>query len=123
MGIVDSLSKTAQAMGAATAIHQHSKYLYNQAKTATGKQPCTSCKDKLVMVVPKTGQVNEWIRLRGISPPGIVNVYSSAQHERTIVPDPKTGIWYTTLKFSVPGTYEVVARNGSLESKDMIQIA
>ena len=123
MGIVDSLSKTAQAMGAATAIHQHSKYLYNQAKTATGKQPCTSCKDKLVMVLPKTGQVNEWIRLRGISPPGIVNIYSSALHERTVIPNPTTGLWYTTLRFSVPGEYRVIAKNGDLEAEDIIQIA
>ena len=120
MGIVDSLTKTAQAMSAATSIHQHGQYLYTQLQKT--KPPCTTCKKELTLNIQKNGNVNEWIRLNGTSPPGIVHIYSSAQHERTVIPNAKTGVWYTTLRFSVPGEYQVIARNGEAEATATIQI-
>lgn len=122
MGIVDGIVKTAQAASAVTSIHQSTKYMYDQVSKVSQTQPCKTCRDKIVMVIPKKGKVGEWIRVRGLSPPGVINILSSAQHERTVYPDPKTGEWITHLKFTVPGTYDIIAKVGTQKAEDSINI-
>lgn len=122
MGIVDGIMKAAQGASAAVSLHQSSKYIANEVSKVAQVQPCTSCKDKLVMIVPKSGSVGQWIKVRGISPPGVINISSSQQHERTVYPDPKTGVWITHLVFTVPGTYDIIATTGNQKAEDTINI-
>jgi len=65
--------------------------------------------------MPDTAKLLQHVELRGTAPPGIIYIYSQDKLERTTLPYPSTGEWFTGLYFTAVGEYEITAVSNGVQ--------
>lgn len=106
MGIFDFLQKFSSTAYSMQTLHSTGKYFANQLPKS--ETPSTAY-NSLTMKCPESAKVDIPVVVGGTSPPGLVELYSQTQLERTVYPE--NGEWYTSIYFSVSGVYKLYARH------------
>ncbi|MEM3193237.1 MAG: hypothetical protein QW292_14355 [Candidatus Parvarchaeota archaeon] len=101
MGIINHINNIASLASSAVAIHSSARYF---SSVLSQKKDV-----EFTFEIPKTAKVNQVVYVHGTAPPGMVLIYSQNHLERTVFPE-RDGSWGTTLYFSKPGEYKMIAR-------------
>lgn len=114
MGWLENIERVHRVLASVKGIHESGKYIHENIikKNMANSAGCTTCpkaQTPIAISCPATAQEYAWVTIKGMSQPGLIQLYSGTELIKEIYPG-KNGLWATNLKFTATGLFEIIAK-------------